>query len=97
MTGTLELIHQANEHSRRFVDALIEHDLLESFTLEITLNDGSANQLIGFYTINETSLQQLGGPAFASLNEQGFLQPIFMALASHSRLADLIERKNATL
>jgi hypothetical protein len=97
MAGNLELIHQANEHSARFVDALIEHDLLESFTLEITLNDGSGNQLIGFYTINEDSLRQLGGPAFASLNERGFLQPIFMVLASHSRIATLIDLKNASL
>lgn len=97
VAGNLELIHQANEHSKRFVDALIEHDLLESFTLEITLKDGSGNQLIGFYTINEDSLRQLSGPAFASLNEQGFLQPIFMAVASHSRIAKLVELKNATL
>ncbi len=97
VSANLELIHQASEHSKRFVDALIEHDLLEAFTLEITLKDGSGNQLMGFYTINEDSLRQLSGPAFASLNEQGFLQPIYMAVASHSRLAELIDRKNDTL
>lgn len=95
VTGSLELIHQANEHSARFMEALIEHDLLEAFTLEITLDDGSGNQLMGFYTINEDALRQLSGPAFASLNEQGFLQPIFMAVASHSRIAKLVELKNA--
>ena len=97
MTGTLELIHQANEHSRRFVEALIEHDLLESFTLNIELNDGSANQLLGFYTINENSVQQLNAESLASLNKQGFLQPIFMVLASHSNLRTLIELKNSQL
>ena len=97
VSANLELIHQASEHSKRFVDALIEHDLLESFTLEITLKDGSGNQLIGFYTINEDSLRQLSGPAFASLNEQGFLQPIYMAVASHSCIAELVDRKNDTL
>lgn len=97
MIGNLELIHQANEHSAKFVDALIEHELLEPFTLEITLNDGSGNQLIGFYTINEDALRELSGPVFASLNEQGFLQPIFMALASHSCISTLVERKNARL
>ena len=96
-TGNLELIHQANAHSEKFVNALIEHDLLESFTLEITLNDGSGNQLLGFYTINEDSLRQLSGPVLASFNEQGFLQPIFMVLASHSCIGSLVNLKNAKL
>ena len=95
--GNLELIHQANVHSEKFINALIEHDLLESFTLEIKLNDGSGNQLIGFYTINEDSVRQLSGVALGSLNEQGFLQPIFMAIASLSNLQTLIQLKNATL
>ncbi|MBT8115313.1 MAG: SapC family protein [Arenicella sp.] len=96
-TQNLELIHQAHEHSRRFVEALIENDLLESFSLDIVLNDGSNNQLLGFYTINEDSVQQLGASVLGSLNEQGFLQPIFMVLASHSRIRDLIDLKNATI
>ena len=96
-TASLELIHQAHEHSKKFVAALIEHDLLESFTLNIELNDGSSNQLLGFYTINENSVQQLNGESLASLNTQGFLQPIFMVLASHSSIRTLIDLKNQTL
>jgi hypothetical protein len=96
-TGNLELIHQASEHSEKFVSALIEHDLLESFTLNIELIDGSSNQLLGFYTLNEDSLRQLSGTTLGRLNEQGFLQPIFMALASQTRIRSLIERKNKTL
>jgi hypothetical protein len=93
-TANLELIHQANEHSKKFIEALIEHDLLESFTLNIELNDGSANQLLGFYTINEDTVQQLSGEVLENLNQNGFLQPIFMVLASHSCLRNLIEMKN---
>lgn len=96
-TANLELIHQANEHSKRFIAALIEHDLLESFTLNIELSDGSSNQLLGFYTINEDSVQQLSGESLASLNSNGFLQPIFMVLASHSCIRSLIDLKNASL
>jgi hypothetical protein len=95
--GNLELIHQASEHSEKFVASLIEHDLLESFTLDIELNDRSGNQLLGFYTINEDSLQQLTADALGSLNEKGFLQPIYMILASHSRIRTLVDLKNATL
>ena len=95
VSGTLELIHQANEHSKKFVQALVDNDLLEAVTLNVELIDGSENQLLGYYTINENSVQQLGAEQLASLNEQGFLQPIFMALASHSCLRSLIDEKNA--
>ncbi|MFT7526052.1 MAG: hypothetical protein ACI9LY_001197 [Arenicella sp.] len=94
-TANLELIHQANEHSKQFVDALIKYDLLEAFTLNIELADGSSNQLLGFYTINEESIQQLSGESLADLNANGFLQPIFMVLASHSCIRSLIDLKNA--
>lgn len=96
-TANLELIHQANEHSKEFVAALIELDLLESFTLNIELVDGNSHQLLGFYTINEDSVQQLSGENLAKLNAKGFLQPIFMVLASHSCIRSLIDLKNASL
>ncbi|MFT6407829.1 MAG: hypothetical protein ACJAQ6_001244 [Arenicella sp.] len=96
-TANLELIHQASEHSEKFINALIEHDLLESFSLNVELIDGSANELLGFYTINEDSLRQLSAEAFGSLNEQGFLQAIFMAVASHSSIRSLVDLKNASL
>ena len=94
VTQTLELIHQAHEHSDEFVNALVEHELLEQFSLNIDLADGSAHQLLGFYTINEEKLQKLGAEALASFNERGFLMPSYMALASHSCIRSLIDLKN---
>ena len=96
-TETLELIHQGHKHSEKFVNALLEYELLESFTLDIELNNGNGYQLLGFYTINEEAVQRLSGDVLGKLNEQGFLQPIFMVLASHSCMRTLIELKNASL
>jgi hypothetical protein len=96
-TANLELIHQASEHSKKFVEAIIELNLLESVTINIELNDGSSNQLLGFYTINEELVQKLNGENLAKLNEHGFLQPIFMVLASHACIRSLIELKNDRL
>ena len=96
-TGHLELIHQGNEHSKKFIDALIENDLLESITLNIELNNGSSNQLLGYYAINEDSVQQLSDEVLGQLNTQGFLQPIYMVIASQSRLRTLVDLKNLTL
>lgn len=95
--SVLESIHRGHEHNKGFIETLLELQLLEAFTLEVTLNDGSNNQLSGFYTIAEQNLHQLDGDTFDMLNKKGYLQAIFMAVASHSRLRPLIEKKNALL
>lgn len=97
VTETLEVIHQAHEHSEKFVKALIENALLESFSLNVDLKDGSAHQMLGFYTINEQKLQQLSAETLSKFNEQGFLMPTYMILASHSCVRDLISIKNEAL
>ena len=94
MSELLEVIHQGMEQNTLFVDTLLELDLLESFTLDIELNNGSRNQLIGYYTINEEKLFKLTPEQIQPLNENGFLMAIYMMLASQSQLADLIARKN---
>jgi hypothetical protein len=90
-------IHQGMQALPGFLAALLEYELLESFTLDVELNDGSQNRMIGFYTINEDRLQSLGGEAVAKLHQAGYLQPIYMVLASLSNFRILIDRKNASL
>ena len=94
---TLENIHRGLEHNKGFIAAVLDHELLESFTLDVTLNDGSAHQLQGFYTIAEEKLYKLDGAALGALNANGYLQPIFMAIASFARVRTLIDQKNVLL
>ncbi len=58
----------ATEHFHR--RASLQHDLLESFVLDIQLNDGSQNRLAGFYTIKEERLLDLNGAALERLNRR---------------------------
>lgn len=97
INSVLNTINEGHEVNRKFLALLQEHDLLESFTLDIELNDGSRNRLMGFHTINEDALAQLNGDVLGSLNEKGFLQPIYMAVASLSNIRGLIDRRNALL
>lgn len=90
----LDKLHRGLQHGKGFVDALLKNDLLEQVTLDIAFNDGVKKSLQGFYTIAEEQLYGLKGDALESLNEAGYLQPIFMAVASLSRTRDLIERRN---
>lgn len=97
MTASLEMIHAAHEHNDKFIKAITELELIELFTLEIPLNDGSKNQLLGLYTINEDKVQDLSGEQMHQLNSQGFLMPLYMVMASHSCIRTLIDKKNEQL
>src|SRR6185503_19751918 len=59
MSSVLLTIHQGLEAMPAFIDALLQHDLLESFVLDVELNDRSQHRLTGFYTINEERLGTL--------------------------------------
>lgn len=93
----LETMHHGIVDSKMFIDALLEHELLEPFTLDITLNNKSQNQMVGFYTINEDNLKALDGATLASFHEKGYLQAIYMSIASQSNIRTLMNKKNAEL
>lgn len=90
----LGALDEGYRESADFFAALRRHDLLEPMTLEVTLDDGSKNRLVGFHVIDEAKLQALDGAAIGELHENGHLLSIFMAIASLGNLTDLIARKN---
>ncbi len=92
---TLETIHHGLINAKEFFKSIEELDLIEPLTLEITLNDGSKNQLIGFSTINEEKFRKLGDADIVRLNREGFLEAIYMVLASMTHISALIERRNS--
>lgn len=94
MNSLLLAIHQGLEGTPPFIAALLEHELLESFVFDVTLDDGSQNRLAGFYTIHEDRLNALGGDALERLSRAGHLQAAYMAIASLSNFRALIERQN---
>jgi hypothetical protein len=94
MNSVLLTIHQGLEAAPGFIDALLKLELLESFVLDIELDDRSQNRLTGFYTIHEERLGALDGASLERLHEAGYLQAIYMQIASLSHFRDLIERRN---
>lgn len=92
--GALDAGYQA---SGDFLAALRRNALLEPLTLEITLDDGSTNRLVGFHVIDEERLQALDAVTLGELHAAGHLMPIFMALASLSNIGKLVDRKNQAL
>lgn len=89
--GDLDAAYQG---AAGFFAALERHRLLEPFSLEVPLADGSQHRLVGFHIVDEARLRQLDGDALADLHAGGHLLPLFMAVASVGRFSDLIARKN---
>ena len=97
MGGLLESVHQGHEQTERLCSLLLEQRLLESFALDVTLDNGEQCQLLGFYAINEERLQSLDAEALGQLQKAGALAPLFMAVASQSQFRPLLARKNASI
>lgn len=74
------------------MQALVANDLLESFVLKVERPDGSQGQLLGYFMIHEERLAALDAATVGLLHQADYLQPIYMAIASLSRLPWLIRR-----
>ncbi|MES2900485.1 MAG: SapC family protein [Pseudomonadota bacterium] len=92
-TSILLEIHQGLQTMKPFVAALLEHGLLESFSVDIELPDGSQNRLAGFYTIHEENLMALPGDVLERFMKSGYLNAIYMVVASMSNFNALVDRK----
>lgn len=94
IAGLLGTLDQGYRATPDFFAALQRHDLLEPFTLDVTLDDGSRNQLVGFHIINEDRMATLDAGVLAELNAAGHLLPIYMAIASLEHFGELVARRN---
>jgi hypothetical protein len=94
INSILNVLFVGMRTTRPFFETLEELDLLESFVLDAQLSDGSEHRLAGFYTINEDVLAELEGEQLEMLNKRGYLEAIYMVIASMTNLPTLLERKN---
>lgn len=95
IAGMLGELHTGYQAQGDFFAALERHRLLEPFTLDVPLSDGSKHSLVGFHTIDENRLRSLDGDALGELHAADHLMPVFMAMASLSHFSELVRRKDA--
>lgn len=91
MLGALDEGYQA---SGEFYAALDRHDLLEPFSMDVSLDNGASHRLVGYHLVNEERLRALDPAALAELHSAGQLEPIYMSLTSLGNLGKLVRRKN---
>lgn len=90
-------LDEAYRASGAFFEALDRYQLLEPFALDVELNDGGKHRLVGYHLIDEAKLMTLSPGEIGELHRDGHLMPMFMALASLSNIAGLVERKNRAI
>ena len=94
MTSVLLTIHEGVQANETLSKLLVGLDLIEASTMEFVLDNGEKNTLSGLFIINEDRLRGLNGAALETLHEHGYLQAIYMMLASMSNFRRLVDRKN---
>lgn len=92
ITGVLGMLDEGIASTPGFIAALVEHNLLESFVLDLQFLDGAQHRFAGFYTVQEERLSKLDATALGQLHARGYLLPIYMVIASFSNFRQLIER-----
>ncbi len=97
INSVLQAIHDGYSQNKRFSESLRALELLEPFSLEFELKDGSKKKLSGLYTLNEDVLKMLDAVALEKLHANGFLESVFMVMASIGNFRTLIDRKNRRL
>jgi hypothetical protein len=97
ISDVLNAIHEGQAATEGFVDAMLAHDLIEPFALNVDLDDGSKHRLEGFHTVHEEKLTALEGDVLADFSKKGYLQCAYMVVASLSNIRKLIQKKNQQL
>lgn len=97
MASSLGMLDEGYRQSADFFAALDRYELLEPFSLDVTMDDGQQQRLVGYHMVNEDRLRTLEPGALAELHAAGHLMPLFMAVASVGNLAKLVRRKNQRL
>ncbi len=93
VNSMLLALHEGVQDTPAFVEALLQNQLLESFVLDIQHDDGDHSRLVGYYTINRDRLHALDADTLGTLAAAGYLEPIYMIIASMSCIRDLVERQ----
>ena len=80
--------------TRIFTDTLLSLKLIEPMTITARFDDGTNHEFKGLYTINRDQLKELADAAVLDLFRRGYLQLIYLLLASLNHVSELAQRKN---
>jgi SapC len=85
------------EMTKAFIDTLMRLKLVEPIDIKLGFDDGSKRELAGLYTINQPVLRALPDASVLELFRRGYLQLIYLMIASLKQVPVLARKKNDRL
>jgi hypothetical protein len=82
------------EMTKRFIETLLELNLLEPIDIVLGFDDGTKRKLADLYTVNQDVLRKLPDAAVIELFRRGYLQLIYVLIASLKQVPVLAQKKN---
>jgi SapC len=82
------------EMTKRFIETLLKLNLLEPIDIVLGFDDGSKRNLADLYTVNQDVLRKLPDAAVIELFRRGYLQLIYLLIASLKQIPVLAQKKN---
>ena len=82
------------ERTKEMCGVLGDYGLLESFSMQATLNKGGAMQLAGMYRVDENKLGELNASQLKNLVKKGIMGRVYAHLLSMENFTGLLERKS---
>jgi hypothetical protein len=92
--GLMRDLRPGLERTRIFIDTLLRLKLIEPMTVSARFDDGTNREFTGLYTVNRDQLKELADAAVLDLFRRGYLQLIYLMLASLDHVSSLAQRKN---
>jgi hypothetical protein len=82
------------EMTKRFTELLLNLNLLEPVDIVLGFDDGTKRNLVDLYTVNQEVLRQLPDASVLELFRRGYLQLIYLLIASLKQIPVLAKKKN---
>ena len=83
--------------TKSFVETLVKLRLIEPIDISLTFDDGTRRQLEDLYTVNQDALRALPDAQVLELFRSGYLQLIYLMIASLKHVPVLARMKNNRL
>jgi len=85
------------EVTKVFVETLTKLKLVEPIDIDVAFDDGTKRRLEGLYTVNQDAVRTLPDANVIDLFRRGYLQLIYLMIASLKQVPVLARKKNAAL
>jgi hypothetical protein len=87
-------LHPGLERTKVFIQTLMNLKLVEPVTINAAFDDGTRREVTGLYTIDQEALRSLPDATVLDLFRRGYLQLIYLMIASLKQVPVLAQRKN---